>query len=104
MRSLIARDAATMVLFALACAACGDRTSEKDVRTISRALADVMVSVQRGADSTARARIADSVSRAHGFDRWTELREAIGDVAVEPERLRTVLDSAQKRIEARSTQ
>jgi hypothetical protein len=91
-----------LVISTLALASCGDRISQQEMREISRSLADVMVAVQRGSDSTSRARIADSVARRNGYDGWLDLRSAIADVAVEPDRLRTVLDSAQKSIERRA--
>ena len=93
---------ALAIVLAIVAVSCGERTSAADVEQISASLADVMVAVQRGADSTSRARIADSVARKHGYGGWDDLRSAISDVTVEPERLRTVLDSTQSRIEKRS--
>jgi hypothetical protein len=81
---------------------CGERISQPELDSMAGALADVLVAVQHGADSAARVTIADSVARARGYSDWQELREEIGDAAIEPERLRSVLDSAQKSIEARN--
>ena len=85
-----------------ACAtSCGERTSNADVAQMSAAMSDVLVSIQSATDSLARTRIADSVARLRGYSDWTDLREAINDAAVEPERLRAILDSTQKQIESR---
>jgi hypothetical protein len=81
---------------------CGDRITPAHIEDISRAVADVMVAVQKGADSTDRYRIADSVARRHGFDDWAEIRDEVGVIATEPERLRSLLDTTQRRIEARA--
>lgn len=82
--------------------ACGERTSAADIDEMSKALSEVLIAVQQAPDSSSRARIADSVARLKGFDDWADLREAVSDVAVEPDRLRAALDSTQKRIEART--
>lgn len=92
----------TAISLALILPACGERITPAQIDELSRSVADVMVNVQRGTDSTARYRIADSVSRAHGYDGWAELREEIGVIATEPERLRVMLDSTTRRIEART--
>lgn len=92
----------TAIIPVLVLPACGERITPAEIDELSRSVADVMVNVQRGSDSTARHRIADSVSRAHGFDGWVELREEIGVIATEPEKLRTMLDSTTRRIEART--
>ena len=83
-------------------AGCGDRISNDQLSDMSSSLADVLLQVQRGTDSTSRARLADSVARARGYDGWRGLRDEIGDVAIEPEKLRTMLDSTQKQIERRT--
>lgn len=94
--------ATLVVVIAVVLGACGERISTDDVDRISMALADALVAVQSGSDSLSRARIADSVAEARGFSNWSGLREAINDATVEPERLRAVLDSTQKRIERRT--
>lgn len=78
---------------------CGERISPEQIEEISSSVADVMVAVQRGSDSTERYRIADSVARTHDFENWAELRDEIGVIATEPERLRSLLDTTQRRIE-----
>ena len=80
-------------------AGCSERYSPSEIDEMSRSLANVMIAVQHGADSTARTRLADSVARAHGYSDWAELRNDVADVGTEPDRLRALLDSTQRRIE-----
>lgn len=91
-----------LLIAAAAGIGCGDRITPAQVEELSLTVSDVMIAIQHGADSAARATIADSVARAHDFDGWNDVRDEIGLVATEPEKLRTLLDTTQRRIEARA--
>lgn len=90
-----------IALASLLLGACGERITPEEIEDVSASVADVLVAIQYGADSTARHRIADSVASAHGYDGWAELSNEIGVIATEPDRLRSLLDTTQRRIEKR---
>jgi hypothetical protein len=81
-------------------AGCTKKMSNEERQKVAVAYAEMLIvkNMQR-ADSVDAAKAADSVVRHYGFSGEAELMSTIKEMGHDPESLRVMLDSAQKRLE-----
>ena len=79
---------------------CTSSFSEGELRDISLAYSEMLIAKNMGgSDSTLTRKLVDSTLREHGIAGEGEMVETMKKLAREPESLRAVLDSAQRRLE-----
>ncbi|MBS1913133.1 MAG: hypothetical protein JST22_14185 [Bacteroidetes bacterium] len=100
----VALTAAMAVGVGTALSACSHTPSDADRQTIASAYAETMITknIYRH-DSVRMVKAMDSVARSFGFDDQHDLMQNIVDLSDDPESLRKMLDSAQKRLERAQT-
>lgn len=80
---------------------CNRSMPDSERNQLATAYVEVMIARNMfRSDSSAMHRAMDSVSRAYGFDNESDLRSAISKLSEEPENLRKMFDTAQRRLES----
>lgn len=94
------RSAATLLFSVFAISGCTPSFSEGEIQEITMAYSEMLIARNMGAgDSLRIKRLVDSTLKAHGVAGEEEMMEKMKILAKEPESLRAVLDSAQRRLE-----
>jgi hypothetical protein len=86
--------------FFLALPGCTTKMSDAERQNVAVAYSEMLIvkNIHR-VDSAAGAKAADSVVRHYGFAGEEELMSTIKELGKDPDNLRTMIDSAQKRLE-----
>ncbi|MEP7217529.1 MAG: hypothetical protein ABI876_01365 [Bacteroidota bacterium] len=95
------RKLAILVVAMLVVSGCHSAPSDATIKQLSAAYADFLIAKRRTAgDSIATARNIDSVLKRYNFSSIEEMTDKIKAVGDDPDKLRQLFDSTQRRLES----